>query len=233
MVRPEAPSAALERILAEARARHVLVEEVDPEALDAQSVTGRHQGVIAQVRLPDPLDLDSLLAKTQQAGAQPFFVVLDGVEDPQNLGAIARSAEAAGANGLILPERHSAHVSPGSLRASAGAIILLPVVIVKNTARCLEALKAQGVWVAGADPAGEKVYHQASLGGPLALVIGGESRGLHRLVRDRCDFLVKVPLYGRVESLNASAAAAVLLFEIARQRGAGDAGPKQHPANPK
>ena len=226
------PSPTLAAILEEARARRVLAETVEPEALDAMSQTGRHQGVIAEIVLPKELTLEALLERTAASGVPPFFVVLDGVEDPQNLGAIARSAEAAGATALILPERHSAHVSPGSLRASAGAILLLPVAVVPNTARCLEALKAMGIWVAGADQGGEKAYHQASLDGPLALVIGGEHKGLHRLVRERCDFLVNVPLRGRVESLNASAAAAVLLFEIARQREARVAPPNGAPRKP-
>jgi 23S rRNA (guanosine2251-2'-O)-methyltransferase len=227
------PSAPLTALLEEARARHLVVEMAPPEALDAQSSTGRHQGVIAEVRIPKALSLEELFARTDAARAQPFYIVLDGLEDPQNVGAIARSAEAAGANGLILPERGSAGISPGSLRASAGAILLLPTAVVPNTARCLEALKARGVWIAGADPEGERPYHQASLDGPIALVLGGEARGLHRLVRDRCDFLVRVPLNGTVESLNASAAAAVILFEVARQRAAAAAGSTGRSATPK
>ena len=227
------PSPTLEAVFDEARARRVLIEKVPPASLDAQSETGRHQGVIADVVLPEPLSLDELLKLVAERGGDPFFVVLDRVEDPQNLGAIARSAEAAGASGLILPERHSAQVSPGSLRASAGAILMLPVAVVANTTRALETLKARGIWIAGADPEGEKPYHKASLSGPLALVIGGEHRGLHRLVRERCDFLVKVPLEGRVESLNASAAAAVVLFEIARQRAVAASVPEPHTKTPK
>lgn len=222
------PSPTLDAIYTEARTRRLTVEKVPPEALDAQSETGRHQGVIAEVVLPASLSLDQVLARAAAAGGDPFFVVLDGVEDPQNLGAIARSAEAAGATAIIVPARHSASVSPGSLRASAGAILLLPVVVVANTAKCLEALKARGIWVVGAHADGEKLYHQASLSGPLALVIGGEHKGLKRLVRERCDFLVRVPLHGRVESLNASAAAAVLLFEVARQRALAAAPPTEH-----
>jgi 23S rRNA (guanosine2251-2'-O)-methyltransferase len=222
-------SATVRKLLDEAKARHLLVERVPTDVIDAQSQTGRHQGVIAEVRLPTPLSLEDLLARAREGGREPFLVVLDGIEDPQNVGAIARSAEAAGAHGLVLPERRSAGISPGSLRASAGALILLPVAEVRNVARALESLKAQGVWIAGADPSGGKPYHEASLSGPIALVIGGEARGLHRLVRDRCDFLVSVPLRGRIESLNASAAAAVLMFEIARQRDR----TKPHSENPK
>jgi len=227
------PTGALAAALDEARARRVIIDKVPAEALDAQSVTGRHQGIIAEVRLTPPLSLEALLARARASGADPFLVVLDGIEDPQNLGAIARSAEAAGAHGLVLAERHSAGISPGSLRASAGALLLLPVAVVPNVARCLEALKAEGVWIAGADVEGGKPYHEASLTGPLALVVGGEARGLHRLVRDRCDFLVTVPLKGKIDSLNASAAAAVVLFEAARQRAAPAPAPKHRSANPK
>lgn len=212
------PSPVLDEAVEEARRRHLFVELVPPEVLDGLSETGHHQGIMAEVRLPKPFDLEGLYAKACQGGREPFLVVLDRVEDPQNLGAIARSAEAAGAHGLVLSSRNSAGISPGSLRASAGALLLMPVAEAPNTARALEWLKGKGVWVAGADPGGGKPYHQASLTGPLALVIGGEHRGLHRLVRERCDFLVSIPLKGKIESLNASAAAAVLLFEAARQR---------------
>ncbi|HKZ59457.1 MAG TPA: 23S rRNA (guanosine(2251)-2'-O)-methyltransferase RlmB [Candidatus Thermoplasmatota archaeon] len=219
------PSRVLDEVVEEARQRRLFVERVPSEVLDALSETGRHQGVIADVRLPEALSVEGLYEKACQGGREPFLVVLDGVEDPQNLGAIARSAEAAGAHGLIVPIRNAAGISPGSLRASAGALLLLPVAEAPNTARALEWLKGKGVWVAGADPEGGRPYHEASLTGPLALVIGGEARGLHRLVRERCDFLVSIPLKGRVESLNASAAAAILLFEAARQR----PGPGQKP----
>lgn len=212
------PSKVLDEIMAEARARHVIVERLDPEVLDQISTTGHHQGVTAEVVPPEPVDIDRLLEIAAARGQEPFFVLLDGVEDPQNLGAIARSAEAAGAHGLILSEKHAASVGPGALRASAGALLLLPTAVVSSPARALEKLKAKGVWVGGAVPEGGKPYHDSNLKGPLVLAIGSESRGLKRLVQDRCDFLVTIPIGGRVDSLNASAAAAVLLFEVARQR---------------
>jgi 23S rRNA (guanosine2251-2'-O)-methyltransferase len=226
------PSSAIDAILEEARARRVLVERVPGEVLDAVSGTGRHQGVIAEVRLPAPLDIEELLAHARKDGQDPFLVVLDGIEDPQNVGAIARSAEAAGAHGLVLAERKAAGVSPGAMRASAGALLLLPVSVVPNIARALEWLKSQGVWVAGTAADAPKAYFDADLKGPMAIVVGSESRGLHRLVRDRCDFVVGIPLRGRIESLNASAAAAIVLFEAARQRvaGPGPAPPAAAPA---
>src|SRR3972149_1320033 len=190
------PSRVLDEVVEEARQRRLFVERVPSEVLDALSETGRHQGVIADVRLPEALSVEGLYEKACQGGREPFLVVLDGVADPQNLGAIARSAEAAGAHGLIVPIRNAAGISPGSLRASAGALLLLPVAEAPNTARALEWLKGKGVWVAGADPEGGRPYHEASLTGPLALVIGGEARGLHRLVRERCDFLASIPLPG-------------------------------------
>ncbi len=227
------PSRVLDEAVEEARRRRLFVERVPAAVLDALSETGRHQGILAEVRLPAPLDIEALYAKACEGGREPFLVVLDGVEDPQNLGAIARSAEAAGAHGLVLPERRSAGISPGSLRASAGALLLMPVAQVPNTARALEWLKGKGVWIAGADPEGSRPYHEASLTGPLTLVIGGENRGLHRLVRERCDFLISIPLKGKIEALNASAAAAVLLFEAARQRGAPSPPPNERTITPK
>lgn len=213
----------LDEVEAEARKRHVIVERVPPDVLDALTQGGRHQGVVAEVVPAEPVDLDALLAAAAARGQDPFLVLLDGVEDPQNLGAVARSAEAAGAHGLILTEKHSAGVSPGAIRASAGALLLLPTAVVSSAARALEKLKGQGVWVAGAVPEGGKPYHACDLKGPLVVVIGSESRGLHRLAKERCDFLMSIPIAGRVESLNASAAAAVLLFEAARQRAAAEA----------
>lgn len=211
-------SAVLDEVEAEARRRHVIIEHVTPDVLDALTQTGRHQGVAAEVVPPEPVPLERILEAAAARGQDAFLVLLDGVEDPQNLGAIARSAEAAGAHGLILTERHSAGVGPGAIRASAGALLLLPTAVVSSAARTLEKLKAQGVWVAGAVPEGGKPYHACDLKGPLVVVIGSEARGLHRLTQERCDFLMSIPLGGRVESLNASAAAAVLLFEVARQR---------------
>ena len=212
------PSAVLNELLEEARKRRVRAERVHPEVLDALSQTGHHQGVMADVQVRPPMPLETLLKRARAPGTDPFLVVLDGIEDPQNLGAIARSAEAAGAHGLVISTKRAAGVSPGSVRASAGALLLMPIAEVPNTARALEWLKSKDVWVAGTAPEGGTPYHQAKLGGPLAVVVGSESRGLHRLVRDRCDFLLTVPLEGRVGSLNASAAAAVVLFEVARQR---------------
>jgi len=218
------PSAVLDELMKEARGRRVVVERVAPEVLDALSSTGHHQGVAAEVVPPDRVEVDELLAVASGRRQDPFLVMLDGVEDPQNLAAIARSAEAAGAHGLILSEKHSAGVGPGALRASAGALLLLPTAVVSSPARALEKLKAQGVWAGGAVPEGGKPYHACDLKGPLVIVIGSEARGLHRLVQERCDFLMSIPLSGRVESLNASAAAAVLLFEAARQRGSAEGG---------
>ena len=147
-----------------------------------------------------------------------FLVVLDGIQDPQNLGAILRTAEAAGADGLILPRDRATGVTPVAVRASAGATEHLPVARVTNLAAFLEWVKGQGLWVVGADPSGESVLYTADLKEPLALVIGAEGRGLRPLVRSRCDIHVRIPLAGRVASLNASCAAAVCIFEVIRQR---------------
>ena len=215
------PSETLAELEREANGRHIRVELVPPSTLETMTSTGHHQGVIADVRAPEPLDLDALLALTMRQNQEPFFVMLDGLQDPQNVGAIARSAEAAGANGLIITEKRAAGITPGAIRASAGALLLLPVAVVPNGAKAIEQLKKAEVWVAGTAATEGKPYSACDFKGRLVLVIGSEGKGLQRLVQDRCDFLVSIPLKGRVESLNASAAAAIVLFEAARQRAAG------------
>ncbi len=162
--------------------------------------------------------LDDILQIPSQQGQAPLFLVLDGVEDPRNLGAILRTAEAAGVHGVIIPERRAAGLTETVAKAAAGALEYVPVVKVVNIVNTLEELKKAGVWVAGAEAGGDALYWDADFVRPTALVLGGEDKGVRRLVRERCDYLLSLPLMGKISSLNVSVAAGVLLYEVLRQR---------------
>jgi 23S rRNA (guanosine2251-2'-O)-methyltransferase len=185
------------------------------ETLDRMAGGIPHQGIIAVVSAKPVIDLDTLL---DQARTPAFVVVLDGVEDPRNLGAILRTVEAAGADGVVLPDRHSAGLSETVSRASAGGLEHVKVARVGNMAQALDALKQRGLWVVGFDAAGTERWDAVDLNRPVALVLGGEGRGMRRLVRERCDHLVSLPLFGHVGSLNVSVAAGIALYEVIRQR---------------
>jgi len=206
----------LREIVQEARERRVIVETVDRRHLDALARGIVHQGVAALVAAAAPVAVEDLLQRAQDRGEAPFLIALDGVQDPHNLGAVIRTADAAGAHGVIIPRRRAAGLGPAVARASAGAIAHLPVAQAGNLVAVLDRLKAKGVWVVGADAAGSERYDMIGLAPPVVLVVGGEHRGLHRLVRERCDRVVRIPLWGRVASLNVSVAAALLLYEVAR-----------------
>ena len=207
---------AVQEIVGLARGRSVPVQEVDPRWLDRIARTPAHQGVVALAAPRPTVEVDDLLAAARARGEAPLLVLLDGIQDPQNVGAIIRVAEAAGAHGVVLPARRASGLTAAVARASAGAVEHLPVAQVTNLARTVKDLQRLGVWVVGADPAGEDLY-ATELAPPLAVVIGSEGRGLGRLVRESCDRLVAIPMSGRVASLNAAAAAAVVLFEIRRR----------------
>lgn len=217
LVARQAPAEPVAALLALARTRGVPVEALPREALDRRMGGGGHHGVLAEVEAFPYAEAEALL-EAAAADRDAFLVVLDGIQDPQNLGAILRTAEAAGVQGVAVPRDRAAAVTAAAARASAGAAEHLPVARVTNLAAFLAALKARGVWVVGADPDGERELFRADLTGPLALVIGSEGKGLRPLTKSRCDFLVRIPLGGRVASLNAAAAAAVCLFEAVRQR---------------
>jgi 23S rRNA (guanosine2251-2'-O)-methyltransferase len=208
----------IDSIEAAARERGVPIHHELREALDRVAGTPKHQGVIAFLTEGLYLPLDDLLARAAQQPGGPFLVVLDGVEDPRNLGAIARTAEAVGAHGLIVPQRRSAGVTAAAMKTSAGALAHLPVAQVVNLARALEALKAAGCWLVGLDAEGESVYTDVDYRTPLAIVVGHEGEGLRVSTLKACDFRVRVPMQGRVSSLNVSVAAAVVLYEALRQR---------------
>ena len=209
----------LGHIASTARGKGIVVVEADRRKLDGMSRTHAHQGVIALAAVRAYVDVEDLLALAAERGEPPLLVVCDELSDPHNLGAVIRTAECAGAHGVIIPKRRSAGLTAIVAKTSAGAVSHLPVARVANLSACLKELKRQGVWVFGADAAGDRVLYDADLKGPAAIVIGSEGSGMGRLVAETCDFLVRIPMKGKLNSLNASAAAAILLYEAVRQRG--------------
>ena len=205
-------------IASAARGAGVVVVEADRRKLDAMSATHAHQGVIALAAVRAYATVEDILRAARDKGEAPLLVVCDGLSDPHNLGAIIRTAECAGAHGVIIPKRRSAGLTSIVGKTSAGAVSYLPVARVANLSAALRELQKRGVWVFGADAGGATPLYEADLKGPAALVIGSEGDGMGRLVRESCDFLVSIPLKGRIQSLNASNAAAVLLYEAVRQR---------------
>ncbi len=209
------------RIVARATRAGVAVQRVDVAELDRLAAGAPHQGVAAEVAGPPRCTLDELL---RDAAAPPLLVVLDGIEDPRNFGAVARTAEAAGVDGLIHQTRRSAPLGATAARTSAGALAHLRVAAVVNISRALEELRRAGVWTVGLAEDAERPYHSLDLTAPTALVIGAEGSGLRRLVRERCDWLASIPMRGQVSSLNVSVAAGIALFEAVRQRAGAAAG---------
>ncbi len=208
----------LRQLLELARSAGVVTVERDRAQLDLMSQTKRHQGVIATVAARRYAEVDELLAAAAASGRPPLLVVCDGVEDGRNLGAICRTAEAAGAHGIIIPKRRSASLSAWTDRAAAGALAFLPVARVSNLTATLKELKDKGLWVYGADAGGDSDVFATDLSGPTVLVLGSEQDGLSRLVREQCDFILSIPMYGQINSLNVSAAAAVLLYAAVNSR---------------
>jgi 23S rRNA (guanosine2251-2'-O)-methyltransferase len=214
--RADARVADIERL---AQSAGVAVHRVERDDLDRLAGEARHQGVAAKRRRASAVGEDDLSALLAQA-ERPLVLALDGVQDPHNLGACLRSAAAAGAQAVLVPRDNSAPLTAVALRAAAGAAEIVPVIPVTNLARALRALKELGVWVYGASHDADATLYEADLSGPVALVLGGEGRGLRRLTREHCDGLVRIPMPGAVESLNVSVAAGVCLFEVVRQRSA-------------
>jgi len=206
----------LQEIIDLARRAPVSVRFEDRAGLDRLAGTPAHQGVVAVTSAKQYNDLEDVIHAKR--GEYSLVVVLDGVEDPHNLGAILRTADAAGANGLVIPERRSASVTGTVTKVSAGASEHMPIAKVTNIARSIEDLKAHNVWTVGLDERGKQTYYEMDYNMDCALVLGGEGKGLHDLVKRKCDFLVSIPMLGKVPSLNVSVAAAVVLFEIVRQR---------------
>lgn len=206
------------KIVAIAREQGVIVDFVPKERIDAMAPGAKHQGVVAKVSEYKYAEMEDVFAKAEETGEDPFIVILDEISDPHNLGAIIRTAECAGAHGVVIPKRRSASLTQTAALSAAGAIESMPVVQVTNLARTIEELKEKGIWVGAADMDGE-TYYKANLTGPIAIVIGNEGKGVGRLVKEKCDFVLSIPMYGKINSLNASNAAAVLLYGIRRARG--------------
>ena len=205
------------KIVALAREQGVIVDFVPKEKIDAMAPGVKHQGVVAKVSEYKYADMEDVFAKAEASGEDPFIIILDEITDPHNLGAIIRTAECAGAHGVVIPKRRAASLTQTVALSAAGAIENMPVVQVTNLARTIEELQAKGVWVGAADMDGE-TYYEANLTGPIAIVIGNEGKGVGRLVKEKCDFVLSIPMYGRINSLNASNAAAVLMYGIRRAR---------------
>ena len=204
-------------ITREARKQHTIISYVSKERLDQLSETHHHQGVIAIAAAYDYASVDDILAKAREKGEAPFIFLLDDIEDPHNLGAIIRTANLAGAHGVIIPKHRAVGLTATVARTSAGALNFTPVAKVTNLGAAMDELKKEGLWFVCADMKGEVMYRQ-NLTGPIGLVIGNEGEGVSRLVREKCDFTASIPMKGDIDSLNASVAAGVLAYEIVRQR---------------
>lgn len=220
MVNKTSKEGSIKKILAMAKENKVIIQEVDRHKLDEMSESHAHQGVIAITSDYRYYDLDEILEIPRQKGEDPFFIILDGITDPHNLGSIIRTADAVGAHAVIIPKRRSVQITPIVAKASAGAVEYLPVCKVTNIVNTIKTLKENGLWIAAVDMDGQTFYQQ-NLGGPLGLVVGSEGEGISRLVKQNCDFTVSMPMSGNVTSLNASVAGGILLYEVYRQRNAG------------
>ncbi|XJZ27420.1 23S rRNA (guanosine(2251)-2'-O)-methyltransferase RlmB [Bacillota bacterium Lsc_1132] len=207
----------MQQITQLAKEANVLVQFVPKKKLD-QITDGNHQGVLAYVAAYQYAELDDLFSAAEKKNEPPFFLLLDEIEDPHNLGSIMRTADAVGAHGIIIPKRRAVGLTATVAKASTGAIEYIPVVRVTNMARTIDELKERGIWIAGTDAKGEEDYRRIDGKLPLGLVIGSEGKGMGRLIRDKCDFLIKLPMAGKVTSLNASVAAALLMYEVYRKR---------------
>ena len=208
---------ALKALARQASLRFVLLEKAEMDKLSAR---GRHQGIMAEMKAYAYASVSEILKTAREKGEDPFLILLDGIEDPHNLGAIIRTAHQAGAHGVIIPKNRSAGVNATVARVSAGALAYLPVAQVTNLSRTMEELKKEGLWFGCADMDGQVVYRQ-NLKGPLGLVIGSEGAGVSAGVKKHCDFVLSIPMSGKIDSLNASVAAGVLMYEVVRQRNYG------------
>lgn len=209
----------LGEIITRAKEAKIPVQEMERSHLDTLVEGGRHQGVVAFAAARDYVEVDDILEKAAAKGEDPFILVLDEIEDPHNLGAIIRTAEGAGVHGVIIPKRRSVSLTETVARASAGAVEYVPVARVANIAQTLDNLKKKGLWIVGTDAEGTCVYWEQDLKGPIGIVIGSEGKGIGRLIREKCDYLVRIPMKGQISSLNASVATSLIVYEAMRQRG--------------
>lgn len=208
----------LDKIYAVSRTKGIVVSYLEKSKLDQMSETRNHQGVIADVAPYSYVEVDDILKKAKDLGQPPLIFILDGITDPNNLGSIIRTAECAGVHGIILPKRRSAALTPVVAKVAAGAASHIPIARVTNLTRTIQDLKSSGLWIAGADVMGETSYNKYDYLSPLAIVIGSEGEGISRLVRENCDVLLKIPMYGKINSLNAAVAASLIAFRAAEKR---------------
>ncbi len=209
----------INKIIGMAKDKKLVIQYVEKAKLDAMSETKAHQGVIALVTPYEYKTVEDIIKVAEDRNEDPFIIILDEIEDPHNLGAIIRTAECVGAHGVIIPKRRAVGLTPIVIKASAGAVEHMNIAKVPNIASTIEELKERGIWIYGADMGGEQDYFDRDLTGPIAIVVGSEGKGIGRLIKEKCDFLVKIPMAGKVASLNASVAASVMMYEVLRQRG--------------
>lgn len=218
LVASGASEGSVKQIIAMAKDKGIIIQKVERSKLDGISESDNHQGVIAYVAAYNYSELDEVLAKVEAEGRDPFIVICDEINDPHNLGSIIRTANAVGADCVIIPKRRSVGITAVVAKTSAGAIEYVPVCRVSNLNQTIAKLKERGIWVAAADMDGTSEHFKANLKGKMAIVVGSEGEGISRLVKENCDFVVKIPMKGAVTSLNASVAAAILMYEVFRQR---------------
>jgi len=211
-------SGSINMILAMAKEKKTVVKEVDRKKLDQMSLTGSHQGVIAQVTPFKYSEVEDILNYASERNEKPFLIILDEIEDPHNFGSIVRTADACGVHGIIIPKRRNVGVTPVVFKTSAGACEHMKIAKVTNINVAIDKLKENGIWIYGADMHGSEYCYDADMRGAIAMVIGSEGRGIAKLTRDKCDVLVKIPMVGKISSLNASVAGGILMYEILRQK---------------
>lgn len=210
----------INKIIGKAKDSKVVLVETDKRKLDEMSQTGNHQGVIAIVPPFEYCDVDDILNVAKEKNEDPFVIILDGIEDPHNLGAIIRTAETAGAHGVVIPKRRAVGVNSTVNKSSAGAVEYMKVARVNNITETMNYLKEKGLWIIGTDMDTDKYYYNQNMTGPIAIVIGSEGFGMSRLVKENCDILVKIPMNGKITSLNASVSAGIVMYEIVKQKNA-------------
>ncbi len=206
------------KIISDAKKKGIVIQEVDRAKLDSMSQTKNHQGVIAYVATAEYVTVDDILDLAKEKGEAPFIVIADEITDPHNLGSVLRTANAAGVHGIIIPKRRSAGLNSVVAKTSAGAVEFTPVAKVSNIAATIDKLKKENVWIVGADMDGDRTIYTHDFSGGVAIVVGSEGNGISRIVKEKCDFLVRIPLLGEITSLNASVAGALMMYEVVRNR---------------
>ncbi|MDD2496151.1 MAG: 23S rRNA (guanosine(2251)-2'-O)-methyltransferase RlmB [Tissierellia bacterium] len=219
LISKEVKEVSISTLLTLAKDKNVLVKYVDKAALNKISENGRHQGIVAQAMEYEYMNIDDIFTNAREKGEKPFVIILDEITDVHNLGAIIRTAECLGAHGVIIPNRRAAGVNGVVAKTSAGAIEYIPIVRVTNINQTLGILKEKGLWIYGADMDGEKFIYEEKFDTPVGLVIGSEGKGIGRLIKENCDTIVKIPMKGKINSLNASCAASIIIYEVMKQRG--------------